>query len=408
MPAIKNNSEYHKTIVSWRHWLHQHPELSFKEEQTSDFIASILTAYEITHHRGLAGTGIVATIKGTQEGHTIGLRADIDALPLQERNNFSHKSQHDGHMHACGHDGHTAMLLGAAVYLQQHNNFAGTVHFIFQPAEERDGGGRVMVEEGLFELFPCNAIYGMHNWPSLEAGTFAVHDHAVMAAVDTLKIRITGKGGHAAMPDQVIDPILTAAQITTALQSVVSRNVSPLESAVISITVIHAGDASNIIPDEVVMKGTLRYFDSHVGEKVKQRIQQVIEHSCEAMGAKGELRIIAGYPATINTSKHAQECAAAATALVGKRKVQRDLPPSMGAEDFSFLLNACAGAYIWIGNGKGKNEEQGRCMLHNTHYDFNDDIAALGASYWVELVQALLNNNKKNSTILASFINAKK
>jgi len=391
MPAITNNSEYHNTITEWRHWLHQHPELSFKEEQTSDFIASILNAHDIPHHRGLAGTGIVASVNGRQKGDAIGLRADIDALPLQERNKFAHKSQHDGHMHACGHDGHTAMLLGAAVYLQQHNDFAGTVHFIFQPAEEGDGGGRVMVEEGLFELFPCKAVYGMHNWPGLEAGTFAVHDRAVMAAVDTLKIRITGKGGHAAMPDQVIDPILTAAQLTTTLQSVVSRNVSPLESAVISITVIHAGEASNIIPDEVIMRGTLRYFDPEVGKKVKKRIQQVIKHSCEAMGAKGDLRIIAGYPATINTAKHAEECAAAATALVGKSKVQRNLPPSMGAEDFSFLLNACAGSYIWIGNGEG----QGGCMLHNTHYDFNDDIAALGASYWVELVQSLLAKNNK-------------
>lgn len=386
MSAIKNNSDFHQNIIKWRHWLHQHPELCFKEEQTSDFIASILHQHHIPHHRGLARTGIVATIHGKEEGDTIGLRADIDALPLQELNDFAHKSLHDGKMHACGHDGHTAMLLGAAVHLQQHNDFAGTVHCIFQPAEEGDGGGRVMVEEGLFERFPCKAVYGMHNWPGLEAGTFAVHDRAVMAAVDTLKIRITGKGGHAAMPDQVIDPILTAAQLTTALQSVVSRNVSPLEAAVVSITVIHAGEASNIIPDSVEMKGTLRYFDPEIGDKVKQRIKHLIHHSCEAMGATGELDIIAGYPATINTPQHAQECAAAATALVGEGGVQRNLPPSMGAEDFSFLLNACQGAYIWIGNGEG----QGGCMLHNTHYDFNDDIAALGASYWVQLVQSLL------------------
>lgn len=386
MTAIKNNSTLHQMMIEWRHWLHQHPELCFKEEQTSDFIAKILHQHHIPHHRGLARTGIVATIHGTEEGDAIGLRADIDALPLQELNEFAHKSMHEGKMHACGHDGHTTMLLGAAVYLQQHNDFAGTVHCIFQPAEEGDGGGRVMVEEGLFERFPCKAVYGMHNWPSLEAGMFAVHDRAVMAAVDTLKIRIMGKGGHAAMPDQVIDPILTAAQLTTSLQSVVSRNVSPLESAVISITVINAGEASNIIPDTVEMTGTLRYFDPQVGKKVKQRIKQLIHHSCEAMGATGELEIIAGYPATINTPQHAEECATAATALVGKGGVQRNPPPSMGAEDFSFLLNACAGAYIWIGNGEG----QGGCMLHNTHYDFNDDIAALGASYWVQLVQSLL------------------
>lgn len=386
--AIETDSDLHHKMISWRHWLHQHPELCFEEVLSSDYIASVLESYDIEMHRGLAKTGIVATVKGSQAGDAIGLRADIDGLPIQELNEFDHKSRHDGKMHACGHDGHTTMLLGAAVYLKKHNDFAGTVHFIFQPAEEGDGGARVMVEEGLFDLFPCKAVYGMHNWPGLKAGTFAVHDMAVMAAVDTIKISIQGKGGHAAMPDQVIDPILTGAQLITTLQSVVSRNVSPLETVVLSITIVNAGDASNIIPDRMELTGTLRYFNKNVGDLVKQRIQKIVTNTCEAMGANGQLNIIEGYPATVNTPEHANICASVTTQLVGEDAVKRDLPPSMGAEDFAFLLNACPGAYIWIGNGNENGCVAGHgCMLHNTHYDFNDEILPLGASYWVQLVQ---------------------
>ncbi len=379
-------------MTTWRHWLHQRPELSFKESLTSDYIAEILMTHGIEIHRGLAVTGIVATVHGTEIGKAIGLRADIDALPLQELNKFEYKSEHDGCMHACGHDGHTSMLLGAAVYLKEHNDFAGTVHFIFQPAEEGDGGGRIMVEEGLFDLFPCSAVYGMHNWPGLPAGTFAVHNREVMAAVDTLYIEIKGKGGHAAMPDQLVDPVLTGAHLITALQSVVSRNLSPVapeESAVISITVVNAGEVSNVMPDTMQLKGTLRYFDNSIGDQIKQRIESIIVHTCEAMGATGSLRIKPGYPATINTPKHAQKCAEAVSKLVDKEALKEDLAPSMGAEDFAYLLNACEGAYIWIGNGEGSAREGG-CMLHNTYYDFNDEILPLGASYWVELVHTLL------------------
>ncbi len=387
---IPANSDLHHQMISWRHWLHQHPELSFEEVLSSDYIASVLESHEIEMHRGMAKTGIVATVQGKKPGDAIGLRADMDALPIQELNQFSHKSRHDGKMHACGHDGHSAMLLGAAVYLKQHNDFAGTVHFIFQPAEEGGAGGQAMVEEGLFEHFNCKAVYGMHNWPGLEAGSFAVHDTAVMAAVDTVHIAIHGKGGHAAMPDQVIDPVLTGAQLISTLQSVVSRNVSPLQSVVLSITVVGAGDASNIVPDTMRLTGTLRYFDPEIGEMVKQRIQSIVENTCTAMGASSELEIEPGYPATINTPQHARKCAIAATELVGEDKVQTSLPPSMGAEDFSFILQARPGAYIWIGNGQAACESVGGCMLHNTHYDFNDDILALGASYWVQLVRSLL------------------
>jgi len=393
MSIIEQHSELHQNMVSWRHWLHQHPELSFNEFLTSDYIASVLEAHDIEMHRGLAKTGIVATIKGKKPGGVIGLRADMDALPIQELNTFKHKSTHDGKMHACGHDGHSTMLLGAAVYLKQHNDFNGMVHCIFQPAEEGDGGGRVMVEEGLFEQFPCDSVYGMHNWPGLAAGKFAVHDSAVMAAVDSIHINIKGKGGHAAMPDQVVDPILAGAQVITALQSIVSRNVSPLQSAVISITIVKAGSISNVIPDEINLTGTLRYFDNDIGETVKKRMRKIVKNTSKAMGCIGKLKVKSGYPATINTPVHAQQCAKSAAKIVGNDKVITKLPPSMGAEDFSYILNESEGAYIWIGNGElSEGELAGGCMLHNTHYDFNDEVSALGASYWVQLVSDILGD----------------
>ena len=383
--------ELQQQMVQWRHHLHQRPELSFNEQITSDYIASVLLDNDIEIHRGLAVTGIVATIHGNKPGKSIGLRADIDALPIQELNEFKHKSLHDGKMHACGHDGHTTMLLGAAVYLKNKNDFAGTVHCIFQPAEEGGGGGRVMVEEGIYEKFPCEAVYGMHNWPGLAEGQFAVHDTAVMAANETIEINIQGKGGHAAMPNQCIDPVVAGAQIITALQSVVSRNVAPADSAVISLTMVSAGFATNVIPDEMLLKGSLRYFKPEVGTEVKRRIAKIVNGIAESMGATASLETTPNYPATINTPVHADKCAQAAGMIVGSENVQRNLPPSMGSEDFSFLLNACEGAYIWIGNGEvPKDQPQGGCMLHNTHYDFNDNILPAGSSYWVQLVKNIL------------------
>ena len=391
MSEIKHNSKLHEEMVTWRHHIHKHPELSFKEEMTSDYIASVLESNNIEMHRGMAVTGIVATIHGTKKGKAIGLRADMDALPIQERNDFSHKSVHEGKMHACGHDGHSTMLLGAAVYLKKNNNFAGTVHFIFQPAEEGGGGGRVMVEEGIFEKFPCEAVYGMHNWPGLAEGQFAVHDTAVMAANETLKITIKGKGGHAAMPDQCVDPIMIGAQVISALQSVVSRSVAPLDSAVISITMVDAGFVSNVIPNEMNLTGSLRYFKSEVGEEVKEKIKNIAQGISQSMGATATFSSIPNYPATVNTPKHAQLCAQAAEKVVGEEDVLRNEKPSMGSEDFSFLLNASEGAYIWIGNGLvPEDSPEGGCMLHNTQYDFNDEILPTGSSYWVELVRSLL------------------
>ena len=391
MSIIKKQSELHEDMVTWRHHIHKHPELSFKEDLTSDYIAAVLESNDIEMHRGLAVTGIVATIHGKKEGRVIGLRADMDALPIQEKNDFSHKSVHDGKMHACGHDGHSTMLLGAAVHLKENNNFSGTVHFIFQPAEEGGGGGRVMVEEGIFEKFPCEAVYGMHNWPGMAEGQFAVHDTAVMAANETLKISIKGKGGHAAMPDQCVDPVVIGAQIITALQSVVSRNVAPLDSAVVSITMLDAGFVSNVIPNDMNLTGSLRYFSTDVGNEVKAKIKKIVEGISHSMGATATFSSTPNYPATVNTPKHAELCANAAAEVVGSGNVLRNEKPSMGSEDFSFLLNASEGAYIWIGNGLVPEDgPEGGCMLHNTEYDFNDEILPLGSSYWVQLVQGIL------------------
>ena len=391
MSLIKKNSKLHKQMVTWRHHLHKHPELSFKEEMTSDYIASILESHNIEIHRGLAVTGIIATIHGQKQGGVIGLRADMDALPIQELNEFSYKSVHDGKMHACGHDGHSTMLLGAAIYLKEHNDFSGTVHFIFQPAEEGGGGGRVMVEEGIFDKFPCQAVYGMHNFPGIAEGQFAVHDTAVMAANETLKITIKGKGGHAAMPDLCIDPVVVGAQIISALQTVVARNVAPLNSAVVSITMVNAGFASNVVPDEMELTGSLRYFSNEIGNKVKDNIKSIVEGISKSMGATAIFDSTPNYPATINTPKHAELCAIAASMVVDSKNVLRNEQPTMGSEDFAFLLNASEGAYIWIGNGLVPEDgPKGGCMLHNTQYDFNDEILHIGSSYWIQLVKNIL------------------
>ena len=391
MSTIPKKSDLHEQMVSWRQHLHQHPELSFKENMTSDYIASVLQSHDIEIHRGLAVTGIIATVHGQRDGNVIGLRADMDALPIQELNDFSYKSVHDGKMHACGHDGHSTMLLGAAIYLKENNNFSGTVHFIFQPAEEGGGGGRVMVEEGIFDKFPCQAVYGMHNFPGIAEGQFAVHDTAVMAANETLNINIKGKGGHAAMPDQCIDPVVVGAQIISALQSVVARNVAPLKSAVVSITMVNAGFASNVVPDDMQLTGSLRYFSKDVGDEVKDRIKNIVEGVSNSMGASATFESVPNYPATINTPKHAELCANAAAMVVGENNVLRNEQPTMGSEDFAFLLNASEGAYIWIGNGLvPEDSPKGGCMLHNTQYDFNDEILPIGASYWVQLVQNIL------------------
>ncbi len=310
----------------------------------------------------------------------------MDALRITEGNDFAYASRNPGRMHACGHDGHTAMLLGAARHLAETRNFAGTIHFIFQPAEENEGGAGLMVEEGVLERYPVDAIYGMHNWPELPAGKFAIRPGPMMAAFDIFEIAIKGRGGHAAMPHLAIDPVVAAAQVVGGLQTIASRQVHPLQSAVVSVTQIHGGDTWNVIPDSVVLRGTTRSFSPAVRDELEPAIRRIAEGVCRACGAEVEIRYERRYPPTLNAAAETEIAASAAAAIVGAGNVERDLLPSMGAEDFAFFLERKPGAYIWIGNGSAADGG----LLHNPHYDFNDAILPLGASYWVRLAETVL------------------
>jgi hippurate hydrolase len=310
----------------------------------------------------------------------------MDALHIDEQNAFSHASQEHGRMHACGHDGHTAMLLGAAKHLAETRNFAGTIHFIFQPAEENEGGARVMIEEGVLEKYPVDAVYGMHNWPEMPAGRFAIQSGPMMAAFDIFEITIKGRGGHAAMPHLAVDPVVVAAQVVNGLQTIASRNTHPLESAVVSVTQIHGGDTWNVIPETVVLRGTTRSFSPAVRDQMEPRIRRIADGACRSYGAEMELTYERRYPPTLNAAAETEVAAAAAASIVGESNVARELLPSMGAEDFAFFLERKPGAYIWIGNGTGETGG----MLHSPHYDFNDAVLPLGASYWVRLAEAAL------------------
>ena len=390
MTLITDIENFHDEMTIWRRDIHQHPELAFEETRTSDFVAEKLKEFGIETHRGMAKTGVVGTIKNG-EGPSIGLRADLDALPLDEKNTFEYASANLGKMHACGHDGHTTMLLGAAKYLAKSKNFQGTVHFIFQPAEEGGGGGDIMVKEGLFEKFHVDSVYGMHNWVGLEAGHFGVGAGPIMAAADTFDLIINGKGGHAAMPHQCIDPIIVASQVLTALQSISSRNTHPVDSLVISVTQIHAGDAYNIIPDTVKMHGTVRTFLPETRDEIPSKMLKVSEGVCNAMGASCELNYIHGYPATVNSITETDISAKAAIDLVGEDKVVRNPIPSMASEDFSYMLQARPGCYVWL--GIGKVEDKNRFSLHSSNYDFNDHVLPIGAAYWATLVENELQNS---------------
>ncbi len=390
MTLIKDIENFHDEMTIWRRDIHQHPELAFEETRTSDFVAEKLKEFGIETHRGMAKTGVVGTIKNG-EGPSIGLRADLDALPLDEKNTFEYASENHGKMHACGHDGHTTMLLGAAKYLAKSKNFQGTVHFIFQPAEEGGGGGDIMVKEGLFEKFHVDSVYGMHNWVGLEAGHFGVGVGPIMAAADTFDLIINGKGGHAAMPHQCIDPIIVASQVLTALQSISSRNTHPVDSLVISVTQIHAGDAYNIIPDTVKMHGTVRTFLPETRDEIPSKMLKVSEGVCNAMGASCELNYIHGYPATVNSIAETDISAKAAIDLVGEDKVVRNPTPSMASEDFSYMLQARPGCYVWL--GIGTVEDKNRFSLHSSNYDFNDHVLPIGAAYWATLVENELQNS---------------
>jgi hippurate hydrolase len=384
MTVIKEIKQFHDEMTEWRRDIHQHPELKFEENRTADLVAAKLEEFGIEIHRGLAKTGVVGTIRNG-DGPSIGLRADMDALPLEEKNTFKHASSNPGKMHACGHDGHTAMLLGAAKHLAASKNFKGTVNFIFQPAEEGGGGGELMIKEGLLEMFPVDSVYGLHNWPGMPAGIFGVGSGPIMASVDTFDLTINGRGGHAAMPDQCIDPIVIASQVVTALQTIPSRNTHPVDSVVISVTQIHAGDAYNVIPDSVQMHGTVRTFQPETRKEIPSSMLRVAEGVCAAYGGTCELNYMSGYPATINSVAETEISAKAVVDLLGEENIIRNPTPSMGGEDFSYMLEARPGCYVWLGIGPGKGEAG--CMLHSSSYDFNDDVLPTGASYWVKLVE---------------------
>ncbi|HUH85910.1 MAG TPA: M20 aminoacylase family protein [Stellaceae bacterium] len=387
MPIVNRIADYHKDLAAWRHELHAHPETAFEEKETAEFVARRLTEFGLDVHRGLAGTGVVATLKGNAPGQrAIALRADMDALHVHEKSGVAYASKTPGKMHACGHDGHTTMLLGAARYLAETRNFAGTVHFIFQPAEENEGGGRVMVEEGLFEKFPVEAVFGMHNWPGMPAGKFATRPGPMMASFDIFEITVTGKGTHAALPHLGIDPVVAAAQIATGLQTITSRNTHPLESAVVSVTQIHGGDTWNVIPDEVVLRGTTRSFRKEVQDAMEAAIRRIAQGVASGMGASVAVRYERRYPPTVNSAPETEIATQAAAEVVGAANVDRTLMPTMGSEDFAFMLQAKPGAYVFIGNGGGDKA----AGLHNPHYDFNDEILPIGASYWARLVERVL------------------
>ncbi|MFV0662449.1 M20 aminoacylase family protein [Denitromonas sp.] len=383
LDAVK---QQHAALTTLRRDIHAHPELAFDEHRTAALVADRLEAAGIETHRGIGRTGVVGVIRAGTSKRAIGLRADMDALPMQERNTFPHHSKHPGRMHACGHDGHTTMLLGAAEHLARHPDFDGTVVFIFQPAEEGDGGGREMVEDGLFERFPMDAVFGLHNWPGLPAGSFAVHAGPVMASADRFDIEVLGHGAHAAMPHLGVDPVVAGSALVQALQTVVTRTLDPLDPAVLSVTQFHAGEAYNVIPDRARITGTVRAFSTEVQAQIEAAMQRICQGIGTAYNVNVRFNYMRGYPATINTPAEATVCAEVARALVGEGGVRTDVKPSMGAEDFAYFLHEKPGCYVWLGNGPG----EGGCTLHNPNYDFNDAVIPTGVTYWVNLAQRLL------------------
>lgn len=382
MPIIDALRDQQEEMTFWRRDLHAHPEVAYEEERTAGIVAEKLRSFGIEVSTGLAGTGVVGTLS-TGEGGAIGLRADMDALPMQEDNTFAHKSTAPGKMHACGHDGHTAMLLGAAKYLAETRKFKGTVQFIFQPAEEMEGGGERMVREGLFEKFPVDAVYGMHNWPRLPLGTFAMRPGPLMAAVDGFDITITGKGAHGAMPHQGVDPIAAGAQVVSSLQQLISRETDPLDSGVVSVTMFNAGDSRNVIPSTAHLGGTVRSFKPETRDALESGVRRVVEGVCAAHGVSANVTYDRRYPPTVNHRAETEIAAAVAAQIVGEDNVDRNPTPTMGAEDFSYMLEAKPGCYVWMGTGRGPDDP----LLHNACYDFNDEALPIGASYWARLVE---------------------
>jgi amidohydrolase len=373
-------------IAAFRRDIHAHPELAFQETRTADKVAEYLESIGLKVYRGMAKTGVVASLTCGTSQRSIGLRADMDALPLTELNTFPHHSKIPGKMHACGHDGHTAMLLGAAEALTRTRDFDGTVVFIFQPAEEHEGGGRVMVEEGLFDQFPVDMVFGLHNWPGLPAGSIGVTEGPVMAGADRFSITLTGRGGHAAMPHQAVDPVVAGAALVQALQTLVSRNTDPQEAAVVSVTRFNAGHADNVIPETAVIGGTVRSLTPEQQDRLEEGMRRVCTGIAATYHVQVELLYSRGYPPTINASDPTFIAREVARLVVGGGRVLTHLKPSMGAEDFAYLSSVVPGCYVWLGNGMG----EGGCMLHSPHYDFNDEIIGTGIRYWVRLAEKAL------------------
>ena len=381
---------YHAELRAIRRDIHAHPELAFQENRTSDLVAGGLLSWGVEVHRGLAKTGLVGVVKGkkTGSGRAVGLRADMDCLPIHETGTIPYRSKHAGRMHACGHDGHTTMLLGAARYLAETRNFDGTAYLIFQPAEEGGGGGKVMVEEGLFERFPADAVYAIHNWPGLPPGQMSVRPGPVMAAADEIAVTLRGKGGHAAMPHLTVDPVIISAQVISALQTVASRNANPLDSIVVSVCSMETSQTGvfNVIPDFVKLIGTVRSFRPETRDLAEARIREVVSGVSAALGGRAEIEYKRGYPSTINSEREAVFAAKVGERVFGRENVFTDAEPTMGAEDFSYMLQACPGAYVFLGQGGGPTG----CFLHNPGYDFNDEVIPLGAGYLAALVEESL------------------
>ncbi len=388
--SVDHIRKFHADLRAIRRDIHAHPELAFQESRTSQIVADRLSGWGIEVHRGLARTGVVGVVKGRKSasGRAVGLRADMDCLPMHETSDIPHKSTHAGRMHACGHDGHTTMLLGAARYLAETRGFDGTAYLIFQPAEEGGGGGKVMVDEGLFDRFPANEIYAVHNWPGLPPGQMAVRPGPVMAATDEIVITVRGKGGHAAIPNLTVDPVVATAQVISALQTIASRNVSPLDSIVVTVASMETSQTNvfNVIPDFVKLIGTVRSFRPETRDLAERRIREIVAGVTQAMGARADLEYKRGYPSTINSERESIFAAKVGEMVFGKGNVFTNAEPTMGGEDFSFMLQARPGAYVFLGQGGGPNN----CFLHNPGYDFNDDVIPLGAGFLAALVEESL------------------
>jgi len=385
MPILNSINQMQDEMKTWRRDLHRIPEIGLKEYKTSSYIKEKLKTWDIEYKEGYSNTGVVAWVKGAKgnSDKSIGLRADFDALPMTEKNNFDHKSTNAGMMHACGHDGHTSMLLGAAKYLSENPDFDGTVHFIFQPGEEGFGGGEKMIQDGLFQDFKIDEVYALHNWPGLQLGQFGVSTGPMMAAVDEFDIAVKGKGGHAAMPDLAVDPVVIASQIINSLQTIISRIINPIDKALISVTKIHGGSAYNVIDDEVKLGGTVRTFKNKTRDLIEKKIHDTAKGIALANGGEAEIQYYRKYPATINSKNESIFAGDVAKELVGEKNVVRDIEPSMGGEDFSYLLNKKPGSYLYI----GQKDNNHNAHLHTTQYDFNDNLLPLGVNYWIELVK---------------------